>query len=292
MNTRVTLCCGAIVAIVLAIACVAEDGQTVEAARPSAPERAKTFARLPDWTGYWETELSAALVFGEFDPQAGGAAPPGVDPVALAFMTRSKLAGRPPYNSEWERRTQLEVKALKRAQLRHAVEPPSFKVCREGFPAAMESPVPDGMFQVLVTPEEAAFIFPSGEVRHVFTDGRGHPRKEDLWPSALGDSIGHWEKDTLVIHTIARKAGPIGPIAMPGATQLSEQTEFTERLRRVDIDTMQNDMTIFDPQRFARPWKLSIRYVRVKDMDRMIPVECSENDRNQVVKGRMTIVPP
>jgi hypothetical protein len=37
------------------------------------------------------------------------------------------------------------------------------------------------MFQVVVTPEETLFVFDDGEVRHVYTDGRAHPDKDDLW---------------------------------------------------------------------------------------------------------------
>ncbi|MEP7315040.1 MAG: hypothetical protein ABI859_20840, partial [Pseudomonadota bacterium] len=73
---------------------------------------------------------------------------------------------------------------------------------------------------------------------------------------------------------------------------LSEQAHFTERIRRVDIGTLQNDMTIDDPQRFVRPWHISIRYTRAKDLDRMIAVNCLENDRNPVVNGKFVISPP
>ena len=71
--------------------------------------------------------------------------------------------------------------------------------CSFGYPALMiESPL---MFEILPTPKETALIFSSREIRHVYTDGREHPGKEDLWPTPWGDSIGHWEGDTLVIDT-------------------------------------------------------------------------------------------
>lgn len=40
-------------------------------------------------------------------------------------------------------------------------------------------------------------------IRNVYTDGRSHP--EDPEPGYLGDSIGHWEGDTLVVDTVAIK---------------------------------------------------------------------------------------
>ncbi len=59
-----------------------------------------------------------------------------------------------------------------------------------------------GIFQVAVTPEETLFLFEYGEVRHIYTDGRSHPGKDDLWPTPMGDSIGRWQGETLVIDTL------------------------------------------------------------------------------------------
>ena len=154
----------------------------------------------------------------------------------------------------------------------------------------MESPVPDGMFQVLVTPEETVLLFADGETRQIYTDGRSHPKTQDLWPTSMGDAIGHWQGATLIVHTVARKAGPVAPI--PGAADLSDQAQFTERLRQVDANTMQNEMTIDDPPRFSHPWRFTIRYTRVTDVDRMIVTNCTENDRNPVVDGKFVIAPP
>ena len=148
-----------------------------------------------------------------------------------------------------------------------------------------------------MTPEQTLFLFGDGESRIIYTDGRSHPKKEDLWSTSMGDSIGHWEGATLVIDTIARTAGPItsgGPVGEPTryAGSLSEQAHFVERVRLTDANTMRDDLTIDDPQRFAHPWKVSIRYPRVTDIDRMIPYACEGHERNPIVKGRLTIAPP
>ena len=111
----------------------------------------------------------------------------------------------------------------------------------------------------------------------------------------MGDSIGQWQGTTLVIDTIARRIGPISwygsTLPIPSA-QLSGRAHFTERLRPVGSDAMQDDMTIDDPERFAHPWKISIRYRRVTDIDRLLTVDCSENDRNPIVNGQFTLRPP
>jgi hypothetical protein len=261
MSARALLLCAT---LAVAVADPADADQT-------PAQRALTFAALPNWTGLWETEAAAGLL------STGKLQPP-------------KLWGTPPYNAEWEKKLgRAGPPGQPTAQLRDL--PPAVKACDPGgFPAVMEYPVPDYLFEILVTPEQTLLVSSDGVVRHIHTDGRRHPRGEDLWPTAEGDSIGHWEGETLVIDTIARKAGPVGPV--PGAADLSDQAHFTERLRLLDADTLQNDMTIDDPQRFSHPWQLSIRYQRVQALDRMIAVNCRENDRNPIVNGSFVIAPP
>ena len=273
-------------------------------AQHNSAQRTRTFAALPDWTGYWQTgfatvlsDLTAALYSGKTAaPGPATAVPPGGTGSGDIFISQlSKqplpLMEPPPYNPEWQKKSQVE---WKRAAA--AATPPSLSVCKSGFPAVMDSPGPEDMFQVLVTPEETLFLFGDGETRHIYTDGRSHPRQQDLWPTIWGDSIGHWEGDVLIIDTIARTAGPIsaGPVGEPAphVANLSEQAHFTERVKRIDANTMQDDMTVDDPQRFVHPWNLSIRYQRAADVDRMILYDCNEHDRNPIVNGKLTIAPP
>jgi hypothetical protein len=70
----------------------------------------------------------------------------------------------------------------------------------------------------------------------------------------LGDSIGHWEGDTLVIDT----------------TNFTDQTRFRgssanlhviERLRRVDGNTILYRATIEDPTAFAKPWTIEYPFL-------------------------------
>ncbi len=287
MNSRTVVAVAAVLTVGLGIS----EGH----AQSSDAARAGVFARLPDWTGLWETEISVAVLNGEFDKPVASALSAGAHsyaaglaPVETGFTSRVQLLGKPPYNPDWEKKSQRAHK-----HVAASAAPPPIKICgRSGFPALMESPVPDMAFQVFVTPEETLFLFPDGAARHIRTTGRPHPGPGDLWPTDLGDSIGHWEGATLVIDTIARKAGPISPFPKPGVANLSEQAHFTERITRIDTNSMQNDMTIDDPQRFAHPWKLSIRYKRVMDIDRMLPTDCTENDRNPIVNGKITLTPP
>ena len=147
------------------------------------------------------------------------------------------------------------------------------------------------MFQVAVLPEETLLIFENGQIRHVYTDGRGHPSNDDLWPTRLGDSVGRWEGDTLRIDTIARRSSePIAPRAW--VSMLSDRARFTERLRLVDGNDLEDQFTIEDPIALAAPWRMTLRYARITQMNRMVEFDCSENERNPVVDGKMTITTP
>ncbi len=222
-------------------------------AAPNSPQRVRAFAQLPDWTGLWETESSKAI-----------ANPSGTP----AFRASFKLAGHLPYNPAWEQRYQATLAAP-------AKKLSAFKGCGEGspaylrgFPNIMEEPM---VFQVVVTPEETLFVMDHGEVRHIYTDGRPHPGKDDLWATPLGDSIGHWSGETLVIDTIARTPGPI---SMWGVGDVSEQAHFIEKVRRIAEDTIEDQLTIEDPVSLVRPWTVTLRFTRVPGLTRFIPFDC------------------
>jgi len=90
------------------------------------------------------------------------------------------------------------------------------------------------------------------DIRVIHMDGRPHlPSSVRQW---LGDSIGHWEGDTLVVET----------------TNFTDQTTFygsdqnlkvIERFRRVDAQTMLYRVTIDDPTSFAKPWTLEYPFL-------------------------------
>jgi len=269
-------------------------------AQQNPPERVRQFAALPKWTGIWETELSARLNSGELDKMLAKAtqhpetvtavlAPRGaLQPAEIAFFSLVQLNGKPPYNQEWDRRYERRKRKI-RSMPASAIRPGSVKACSWEFPGIMESPV-DGVFQIFVTPEETLLLFADGQARHIYTD-RPHPKPENLWPTDLGNSVGHWEGDALIIDTIERKPGAFIRIPHFLSPDLSEQAHFTERLRMTGPDAMQDDMTIEDPARLAHPWTVTLRFRRVKDMDWLIPTDCTENDRFRVVNGKETIAP-
>jgi hypothetical protein len=245
-------------------------------AAPNSPRRVQAFAQLPDWTGLWETAISKALT--NFS---------GFGNLGTTLTDNLKLMGHPPYNPEWEGKYLAALAAT------NAAVANTLKGCGEGapafvrsFPNILEAPM---LFQVVVTPEETLFVMDHGEIRHIYTDRRPHPGQDDLWQTPLGDSVGHWAGQTLVIDTVARTPGPISMFAP--AAELSEQAHFTERVRQIDKNTLEDQLTIEDPVRFVHPWTVTLRFSRVPDLTRFIPYDC-EADRNPIENGKFTIAPP
>lgn len=251
------------------------------AAAQNDADRVRAFAALPDWTGYWQTPWAEKTA----TPSGRGS---GGD--FRVFLASLPTLGHPPsLLPEWEAR----YNAARADTAARQAEFANFKGCGAGavpmeetFPFVFEAPM---VFQIVITPEETFFVFDHGQVRHVYTDGRKPPPPEDLWPTPMGFSLGRWKDGVLEIETTARSPGPIAPLLSP--TELSEQVRFTERLRQVDANTIEDEMTIEDPLRFSKPWKVKFRFTRLPGMDRMIEFNCDENDRNPLVDGKLTVTP-
>ena len=108
-------------------------------------------------------------------------------------------------------------------------------------------------YQIVQTPDAVMILVVMvHDVRVIHTDGRLHlPPGVRQW---LGDSIGRWEGDTLVVDT----------------TNFTEKTGFrstgmdlhtVERFTRVDANTFLYKVTIDDPTTFTKPWTLEYPFV-------------------------------
>jgi hypothetical protein len=250
-------------------------------------------AGLPDWSGQWEIVGAT--------PDASGGFNQSLDEV-LKTMQWS-----PPNNPELQARVdKIVASERKRLEIINRGGDPGgvdVRACTFGFPLIMlDSPL---MFEILPTPKETALIFSGREIRHVYTDGRPHTPRDELWPTPWGDSIGHWEGRTLVIDTIAVKS-PVASSESEGIavlafgdvegaqtiTILSPQAHFIERIRMLDKDHLEDQMTVIDPVSFTAPWRLSRTYQRVAHIHRMVYEDCEGEERNPVVNGRFTLTPP
>jgi len=142
-----------------------------------------------------------------------------------------------------------------------------------GMPRIMSWPYP---VQVLLTPGEVTLVLEGDmQVRHIHTDGRSHPADPDL--TFNGDSIGHWEGDTLVVDTVG--LAPQAAIAQ-GVTH-SDHEHIVERFRLSAPDSLEVKTSVEDPGVLAQPWVFSARYMRHPDWS-IAEYICEQNNRNSV----------
>jgi hypothetical protein len=114
-------------------------------------------------------------------------------------------------------------------------------------------------------------------------DGRAHQSDPD--PSWFGDSVGHWEGDTLVIDTIAFNGKTkVDTIGHP----ISDQLHTTERFRRTDLGHIAYTLTIDDPKTYTKAWD-SVRTWILRPEWEIAEYSCEENNKS-LWEGR--IKPP
>jgi hypothetical protein len=140
-----------------------------------------------------------------------------------------------------------------------------------GLPRFMlAAPYPMEIFQV---PSRVIIIHEGPQMMRQIYMNRQHPK--DLDPTYSGDSVGKWEGDTLVVDTIGfnDKTWLDG-----GGLPHSETMRLVERIRRVDHDTLVDDITIDDPQAYTKP--LTSRQVyKLKTGWEIQEYVCEENNK-------------
>jgi hypothetical protein len=111
--------------------------------------------------------------------------------------------------------------------------------------------------------------------RQIFTDGRELPK--DPNPSWVGYSVGHWEGDTLVVHTIGYNDR--GWLDGPGPYPRTEALHVVERYRRPDFGHLELQMTIDDPKAYTKPWSITVAKQLLPDTE-ILEYVCAENERS------------
>jgi hypothetical protein len=97
-----------------------------------------------------------------------------------------------------------------------------------------------------------------GEFRVIPTDGRPHPKSSEFDITYMGDTVGHWDGDTLVLDSVAfTDTTWLGR----GGFFHSDQMHVVERFKR-EGDALLYDVTVEDPEVLAEPYVYPTRVVR------------------------------
>ena len=134
-----------------------------------------------------------------------------------------------------------------------------------GFPATYYRPRP---FEIVQLADRAIMLF---EVDHfwrvIYMDGRGFPEVPlHTWN---GYSVGHYEGDSLVIetrHMLGWQAENVQRWIDRLGHPFSDEATVIERIRRVDHETIENEITIDDPVAYEEPFTGTLTF-RLRDFE-------------------------
>jgi hypothetical protein len=190
----------------------------------------QALAKLPDWSGVWTPVISDQVAQEKTNP------PPWKPQVAtqIEHMYAEEHAGRP------------------------------FPIIDHCFPTGMPSwmLITHNAFEILFTPGRVTILGEGdgNRLRRIYTDGRPHPADPD--PSFHGHSIGHWEKDTLVVDTVALL--PQAYLAVNEAVGVPNNGDMhiVEHLHLLNPDTLADDLEISTDKLLSKPWHTTRKYYR------------------------------
>jgi hypothetical protein len=217
----------------------------------------------PDLTGVWQGGSNRPGTWEEANSGGPLGGTPGAAPTPAVKRPPGPAREPAPYQP-WAAKKVLEF------YNRRGIDDPEAHCVAPGVPRITTI----GLFpmQIVQTPKTVVMLF---EVFHVFRvipiDAK-HP--DDLEPSYMGDSVGHWDGDTLVVDVTGFNdktwLGPTGSFH-------SEALHVTERYTRVDYNTINYDVTMEDPNVFTKPWHTHST-IMLRTGTRLREYECAENN--------------
>ena len=172
--------------------------------------------------------------------------------------------------------------------------------------------------QMLQQPDKITFLYSNDhQVRYVRMN---QPHPAQVTPSWYGDSVGHYEGDTLEVDTVSIKIGPFSMIDWYG-TPFTEALHLVERYRLIDYEAtkeaierdakenfpfanpdngpavdpnykgkgLQIQVTIEDEGAFAMPWSATVNYGTRPGA--WVEKVCAENRFGFFSTGREAAVP-
>ena len=235
---------------------------------PAAPEASavpRTAAGKPDLTGVWQ---GGSTLPGRWDEanRGVGVGGSGRDPNApVVRSSNDRPAGREgaPYQ-DWAAQKVLE------AFNRRGIDDPT-GLC---LPAGIPRSVMLGLFpqQFIQTPTQLVILYEYMSTYRVIPFGTEHP--DDWIPSYMGNSVAHWDGDTLVVDIIG--FNDVTWLAGTG-TFHTEALHIVERYTRVSRDRIDYEVTMEDPNVLTKPWALSSSLM-LREGTRLQEYICAENN--------------
>lgn len=229
----------------------------------------------PDLSGIWENGAGIEFV----QPQQRGesicVSGCGPAPAAAATTAARPAAAPPPRPTRPQYKPELQAKVADLTK-RQVEEDPVLRCQPPGIPRIGP---PDKIVQRV---GEAVFLYDDvsgGFFRIVPTDGRAH--RKDVEPSFLGESVAHWDGDTLVVES--QSFNDKTWLTDDGAFH-STDLRVVERLKRT-ADTLEWSATVYDAKVLTAPWEVAPRTARLTDVDLVEAAPCVDQDIDHIVDG-------
>jgi hypothetical protein len=228
----------------------------------------RTSEGKPDLNGLFESDAGGSNYGLETrGPSAGGLTPPSrgvvIDPPD----------GRLPYQP-WAR-----AERENRDTPVRGYDDPTAHCFPAGVPRSIYVPTP---FQIVQTRDAVATLHERMSWRLMSLDRTRHlPDAIRLWQ---GDSIGHWDGDTLVVETTNLNGKTWGNEV---GDVFSHAEHVVERFKPVDANTIQYEATISDPIVYTRPFTIAMPLKRVIGTGDLLEAACHEEDRDLPVLKRI-----
>jgi hypothetical protein len=230
MQARTLLTVGSLMAVA-----VPAFGQTA----PPAASAAQKAAPIPDFSGVWAHPYLTG-----FEPPLSGPGP---------VLNKSRLPnGVANFQILVGDFTNPILKPEAAATVKQHGE---ISLAGKGYPTPSNQCWPGGvpyvfwdfLMQMFQQPDHITMVYRHGnEVRQVRMN---QPHPANVTPSWYGDSVGHYEGDTLVIDTVGIKIGPFAMVDMYG-TPHSPALHVVERYRLVDYEDAKEALARNDKENF------------------------------------------
>jgi hypothetical protein len=215
----------------------------------------------PDLNGFYESTARGANQGLERRVGGGRGAAPGAGQALIVDPPDGKLPMQP-----WAVEEKVSRNLTERGYddaTAHCFPP--------GVPRAMW--IPEG-YQITQTADYIVFLHERVAWRIIPLDGRPHlPANLRLWE---GDSVGHWEGDTLIIDT----ANFNGKTWLDeGGEIISYAEHVVERFTPTAADTFSYEATVTDPVVYTRPWTIAFPIRRENNFE-LREAACHEEDHD------------
>jgi hypothetical protein len=256
---------GWIVLVPLAMLSGSVSAQTKGPAKATSKSVPRASDGKPDLTAVWQggSERPGTWEEANTGGGAGGTETDAKAPAALSSTDRRAGGEGAPYQP-WAAQKVLD------SYNRRAIDDPTSRCLPSGIPRiVMLSLFPQ---QIIQTPKQIVMLYEVMNVFRVIPLNAKHP--EDLIPTYMGNSVAHWEGDTLVVDV----TGFNDKTWLSGTgTFHSDELHITERYTRISKDRINYDVTMEDPKVLTKPWILHSSLM-LREGTRLQEFVCAENN--------------